>query len=335
MSSPAAHQAAGRCADASRIVAILLVGASACATSCATILGRNTASAVDSPVYLGTRLDAEGLVMSLEAPFADDESSLATLFLPCFLIDLPLSLAADTLLLPLTIPEHYGSRRQAAKTLVAAIESGNLAEAQAVAQERPGLLRAKLYEGNTPLQLAVRREQPELVAWLATVEAGRGQTAEQREALRIAIETGNADLVRILLDRGLDSVGDDAFLAPLDLAVMNDKLAVADLLLERGAPLARPLGKTTPLHLAVSRDAAAMAELLIAHGADIDAHGYAGNTPLHDAARRGHLAVARVLVERGADVDVRNDAGKTPLDLVRSPGGAAIAELLRSRERSD
>ena len=112
-----------------RIGVIAAMVGVASSAGCGTITVRSDHDDVVSPIYLGTRFDGGFIALCVKAPFTKEEDDIALLLLPFALIDLPLSLVADTLLLPVTIQEHYSSQRRALKELVDAIEDGDLARA--------------------------------------------------------------------------------------------------------------------------------------------------------------------------------------------------------------
>jgi hypothetical protein len=96
--------------------------------------------------------------------------------------------------------------------------------------------------------------------------------------LHYAVQSGNVDSLRLLLDAGADPNGkapggqNPLTLAAESLAAKRSA-AVIRLLLERGASV---------------------------HGADMQ-----GETALHKAARAGHLETAKLLIEAGADLHAR------------------------------
>jgi uncharacterized protein YceK len=90
---------------------VTLVAGSSFASGCGTILMRTDHDDVMSPLYLGTRFDGGFVAFSPTTPFNDDKEDDRVIgMFPLALIDLPLSLVADTLLLPLTIPGHFDGR---------------------------------------------------------------------------------------------------------------------------------------------------------------------------------------------------------------------------------
>jgi ankyrin repeat protein/uncharacterized protein YceK len=303
------------------------------------------ASRMDSTAYSGVALDAKVIGAGVAGAVTADETGILILAVPFCLIDLPLSLVADTLLLPVTSREQFGSQRKDQKALVAALEAGDLARAKVIAEKTPEVLRLEADLGRAPLHLAVEKGQADLVEWLASeTAADNAEDVNGETALNLAVHAGRTDLARILLDRGADLNHRGRDSTPLHQAAALEDPALTELLLDRGASVdARSERAMTPLHVAAGRGRTPVAALLIARGADVDARDHRGATPLHVAASQGHLAVARVLVSHGADIDARSDdwdggwlgifeeRGTTPLGEALRRRHAELAELLRSQ----
>jgi ankyrin repeat protein len=152
----------------------------------------------------------------------------------------------------------------------------------------------------------------------------------QPDALQLACERGQVEVVRLLLERGVDVEGDLVGYgwSPLQLAAHWGHREAAQLLLEHGARLdicaaallgdmsavarmldddpsmaTRPaLSEAPPLHQATTRE---VADLLLGRGARFDSIDSMGNTPLGSAIARGSKGrpVAELLLERGAVAD--------------------------------
>ena len=126
---------------------------------------------------------------------------------------------------------------------------------------------------------------------------------------------------------------DDGSGTPLDYAVLNNYMELAEWLLEHGANVnARNRREETALHWAVISDRSPdqkMIRFLLKKGADINATREYQETPLHSAAYLGLGSVAKTLIERGANVNARSGRGETPLHLASCPTGyPEIVELL-------
>ena len=126
---------------------------------------------------------------------------------------------------------------------------------------------------------------------------------------------------------------DDGSGSPLDIAVINNYLDLAEWLVEHHADLnARNRRGSMALHEAVIADRAPdykMIHFLLRSGADVNARRAYDETPLHEAASLGLTEAARILVEHGADVNARAGRGETPLHIAsNAPGYPDLVDLL-------
>ena len=119
-----------------------------------------------------------------------------------------------------------------------------------------------------------------------------------------AVLYGDADTVKLLLERGADAnAANNAGATPL-LRAAGDYEKIK-LLVKHGANVnARSaLGNTPLLVAARARGSVKSVELLMKHGAEINATNVFGATALMAAAASGELDTVRLLVKRGADVN--------------------------------
>lgn len=183
----------------------------------------------------------------------------------------------------------------------------------------------------------------------------------------VIIETGDAELVAMLLERGVNvnaRRGDGN--TPLHDAVDTENVEIAKLLLNKNAnvnakddkgyiPLhyAVKLGKeemvkvlvtkkecvntlTTngkaPLHFATQKGYVHIAEILLNHGASVNAicssRWRNKYTPLHFACEQGSEEVGELLINRGADVNAKAMKNLTPLHVATKKGHRRVARLL-------
>ncbi|KAI7812879.1 NF-kappa-B inhibitor beta [Triplophysa rosa] len=129
--------------------------------------------------------------------------------------------------------------------------------------------------GNTPLHLAVREHRTECVRELTSCSRTRPEHLNITNfagmcALHTAVQKGNCDIIKMLLDAGADA---------------NQ----------------RDLGSgRSPLHLAVEGQRSAVVELLLSAGAVVNQRSYAGHTPLYCALYRPNKEVQALLSASGA-----------------------------------
>ncbi len=164
---------------------------------------------------------------------------------------------------------------------------------------------------------------------------------EESASLHPAAEEGNVDIVKSLLERGVDINGCDATnRTPLDKAACKGNIEIVRLLIERGAEVdSRDQWDNTPLHGASLNGDIEVARELIDHGANVNPREHIHWTPMHISAEYDHLEIVKLLLERGADVNAVNIQGKTPYQILVRRGHREMADLLRrhgaSRDRFD
>lgn len=188
-------------------------------------------------------------------------------------------------------------------------------------------------EGRTALLIASRQAGSSATIRLLMKH---GAKADARDALggtalMMAAETGDIEMVRLLLDAGIDvnaraealygaprfdalppnmpkpakSSGVDALM----MASVTNNREIAKLLLERGAtPKTKTFMGWTALLMAVRHGDLELVRMLINHGADVNAREFRGATPLILAAAADGTKpeVLQLLLEKGADPDVRD-----------------------------
>ncbi|ENH68003.1 Ankyrin repeat domain-containing protein 50 [Fusarium oxysporum f. sp. cubense race 1] len=145
------------------------------------------------------------------------------------------------------------------------------------------------------------------------------------------IGTGHIDMVRILVDRGVDINAPDAnSRTPLHLSATIGNMEMARVLCEGGAVIETTSESGhTPLHVAAMKGHTEVAELLLEKGADIEASdNFGGFTPLGFAASMNHSAVTRLLLDKGANVEATDQSGCTPLISAARSGSEAVSKLL-------
>lgn len=144
---------------------------------------------------------------------------------------------------------------------------------------------------------------------------------------------GSVDVVRLLLDRGLDEAHrDNAGWTPLHYAAFEGHSSVVDLLLEVGARMeATDNDGRAPMLLATQEGHLSVVERLIELGADVDQKSLDGKTPLRVAALEGHTSVLSALVEAGADVTAKDPDGRSTLYLLAIENKLEQVEIILSK----
>jgi ankyrin repeat protein len=163
---------------------------------------------------------------------------------------------------------------------------------------------ARDYWGDSPLLVAVRFDDPELVQILLDAGAyvdvrGRGYTP-----LGLAARNNNIEVLRLLLRAGADPdrKSDDGDF-PIHAAVRSGHVNVVEALLKAGVDLMRfDREGLSPLALAATYGNERIAKLLLDAGAPVDWGDKQQRSPLWWALYRNQQDMARYLVKRGAQV---------------------------------
>ena len=213
--------------------------------------------------------------------------------------------------------------------------------------------------------MRVRLLTPVVGLWVVSVlAAGMAVAAEPDLRLVTAVKEQNTQLVRTLLDEGVDvntprpdgatpllwavhwdetetatrllqagaepDVGNDQGVTPLALACENASESMVATLLDAGASstLAQANG-VTPLMTAARTGSPTIVERLLAAGAEVnETIPSTGQTALMWATAEGHLDVMGELIAADADVHARSTIGFTPLLFATRNGDLESARLL-------
>jgi ankyrin repeat protein len=171
----------------------------------------------------------------------------------------------------------------------------------------------------TPLQVAVINRNHQLVQLLLNALAAvddRGADQRQRTPLRMALEAGDANLVRMLLRHHADiNATDDrvdvnctanAGKSPMQTAVASGNIELVKRLIDKGAGVnCTDNTGELPIQTAVASGNIKMVKVLIDEGVDVNAPagGSLPRTAVQTAAAKGDLRIIQILLDAGADVN--------------------------------
>ena len=186
-------------------------------------------------------------------------------------------------------------------------------------------------------------------------------STETSEAVKIAVETGNLEMVLLLFDfAGKVNVDDFNYAAALESAVTNGHGVAVHNLLEHGVNVnAKGPNYGSPLLAAIHHRKVDMADILISHGADIqkedvltqavqsrtpqmvellvkagvdvETKGPWGNNQLIIAVQYDNMESLKVLLNHGADVNGTGYYGTTALTIAIAQRKIPMIKLLLSR----
>lgn len=159
-------------------------------------------------------------------------------------------------------------------------------------------------------------------------------------ALLIAASYGHDKVVSALLDCGVsvETCRTPSTTNALHEAVNNGSLEVVKLVLDRGINPETPSGNGQPaLCLAANQGRKEIILALAKGGANVNCRGRGGWSPLHQLARLGphdsgtregwSIDCAQALIDAGADTDALDDSGKTPFALAALKGSVEMVPV--------
>jgi ankyrin repeat protein len=169
---------------------------------------------------------------------------------------------------------------------------------------------AARWDGTTALMIASNSGNAEAVklllergAQVNAAESRKGQTA-----LMWAASEGHSEVVQLLIKHGADVkvVSKTGYTALTFAAVKNDAQSVSRLIAAGADPNTKlPDGSSALIAAAAFRSTEA-AIALVEGGAEVKVADRRGNTPLHTAAQLGDFELVKKLLAKGADPNARN-----------------------------
>ncbi|MDP9193577.1 MAG: ankyrin repeat domain-containing protein [Acidobacteriota bacterium] len=136
-----------------------------------------------------------------------------------------------------------------------------------------------------------------------------GMPVETADALRLAVDMGKAEVVKLLLAHGADKNSKDSYGQSLAMtAASNHHSEVLALLIAAGTDVnVANQYRITPLAVAAEQGHLDIVEMLVAAGAKVNARDTAGGTALSVAILRGYKEIVAALLAAGADVQRDKD----------------------------
>ncbi|KAJ4168127.1 hypothetical protein NW754_011941 [Fusarium falciforme] len=151
-------------------------------------------------------------------------------------------------------------------------------------------------------------------------------------ALSLALENGHTATSRILFEANADSNLDPETLriALRNASETGNEEMVKFLIMKEVEINAQNSSGNTALFLASRGGHLAIVKRLIESGAQIDPDAKRSNPKpaLIEATKNGHVEVVRLLLERGANIETRDEDGRTPLSVALVHGPRTLASML-------
>jgi ankyrin repeat protein len=191
-----------------------------------------------------------------------------------------------------------------------AARKGDKATVIALLKQNPDLVSSKDSLGYTPLHLAAKYDQPEIVDLLLA----NGADVNAQAGVKYAGNFG-----------GTQHYGD----TPLTLALLSyHHKRVMELLVTHGADVNVALSNgDTPLSRAIDQNLPYDVQLLLANGANPDYPICNGQTAVHRAAIAGKIEILKMLLDYRADPNAQDLAKHTPLYYIDD---GKVADVLRA-----
>ena len=184
-------------------------------------------------------------------------------------------------------------------------------------------------KGDTPFRVVCTRGLPYYAKIL--IKAGANYNFKEKSlgktSLRAAAHFGRAEMVQLLIDKGLDpDARDDWGWTPLHVAINPETVKV---LLDGGADIhAKAKDGNEAIHSLIGENMLDSVKYLLLLGVDVDTKGKDNMTPLLQAVKFNHVDGVQLLIDKGAEVKAADDHGMTCLHFARSD---AMVEYLISK----
>lgn len=234
----------------------------------------------------------------------------------------------------------YGSDPESVEeiSLHAAVKIENPALVHALLQKNSDVINARDHLGNTPLILAVDKNNRAIVELLLARGAHINVlNSAGVSPLIAAVKKGDLEMVTRLMAenninpnlQGMPPDFPQIKPAALDVAVMEQRPQIVQQLLSYDrTQVNRPAGVDSPLHLVASNGNIPILRMLLAAGAAVDARGSNNLTPLMLAAINNQIDTVTELVAARADVNLRDNENLSALNRAQQANGNEIVNIL-------
>ncbi|KAJ5740278.1 ankyrin repeats (3 copies) domain-containing protein [Penicillium malachiteum] len=190
--------------------------------------------------------------------------------------------------------------------------------------------------GNRPIHSACLSSDAAMLQIL--LEAGTEHNSltkfDHENALHKAARNKNLDVMRLLLEKGLDmEVRNNEGAAPLVIAADCGNEAAVQLLLSAGAfpnPPFEHRNGISAMRVALMNGHSEVVRLLLEAGADCKGRAERGQTFLHHAARNGYTKIVEYLITAGSEIMARDDRGISALHIASQNGHLGAVQALVS-----
>ncbi len=193
---------------------------------------------------------------------------------------------------------------------------------------------AKASDGESCLMFAVESRKPKIVQALiySKVDVKEIDKEGNSPVLKAAQDgmPESLEIIRILGKAGADMNASNIIYTPLVYAIEQGNKDFVKTLLETGAdPNAKTQSGKLPIMAAF--DNPEILQMLLASKADPNAVTGDGGTPLIEAIHNGNVEVVKTLLKSGADPKKVDSTNRTPLEIAESNYQTEIAELLKEK----
>jgi ankyrin repeat protein len=184
---------------------------------------------------------------------------------------------------------------------------------------------------DTPLKIAIEQGNLEMVRLLIKAKADIFVLDfSGNSLLTVAAKKGHIDIMKLLISSGIDvNVAGRSGRTPLHGASEYQDSKGVDSLLKLGAQVnAVDCCGDTPLHNAAESGSVDSVNLLLKAGALLDPQDWEGYTPLMRCIRVNAIEPLKLLISRGADINRLNAQGDSALDLATCYGHGELIRTL-------